>query len=164
MRSIFTETLNVNRTQTLEDTDPTDKPVLHFWNGRWRRLPSTFELPSVDLTTAWQLWWCGSHLTQSTPLRSISSCDLTQKQGKVLSDWRQAMKILVDLLEDNIIQRITRNPTYHDVVEAFNTAISKLVHQLSSTPSGRDRRVSQMKLATFVRVCRKWNVRRSRNS
>ena len=164
LRSIFKETLQATHTQPPAEIDPIDKPPLHFWSGRWRRLPASFELPSVDLSTAWQLWWCGSQSTHSIPLKSIDGCDLTPKQGKVMSDWRQAMKILVDLFDDASLQRLSHKPTYHEVSSAFSEAMAKLSTQLASTPRGRDRRVSQMKLATFVRICRKWNVRRNRNA
>ncbi|ETV73859.1 hypothetical protein H257_11519 [Aphanomyces astaci] len=66
------------------------RPV-HYWGGRWHLLPETFELPSVDVATAWHLWWCGSPARDIPPLFKISSRDLTKKEGKILCEWNFAV-------------------------------------------------------------------------
>ncbi|RHX98163.1 hypothetical protein DYB36_014000, partial [Aphanomyces astaci] len=46
------------------------RPV-HYWGGRWHLLAEDYELPSVDVSTGWHLWWCGSPARDIPPLYKI---------------------------------------------------------------------------------------------
>lgn len=139
-----------------ENENVAHQPTLYNWGGRWRRLPETFVLPAADLNTAWRLWWLGSSSSHSTPFRLIKTFDLTQKQAKLLSDWRKAMKSLIANVGEGQIHQLESKPSYQLVADVFSRAISSFSDCLSQTPLGRTRRVSQMKLTTFVRLTRDW--------
>ncbi|RHY51693.1 hypothetical protein DYB30_013928, partial [Aphanomyces astaci] len=144
---------NPSHSQVVEDMLPA-RPV-HYWGGRWHLLPETFELPSVDVATAWHLWWCGSPARDIPPLIKISSRDLTKKQGKIFCEWNFAVVELQKVYNSATGTRMSRPFTSALVIAAFTTIMENLSLSWGQTQLGRQRRLTQMKMVTFARLARK---------
>src|SRR5690348_10969667 len=57
---IIKETQAIKRNNPVPPTSQPSKFALLSWGDRFRRLPIDFVFPSVDTSTAWQLWWRGN--------------------------------------------------------------------------------------------------------
>ncbi|ETV69098.1 hypothetical protein H257_15068 [Aphanomyces astaci] len=70
---------------------------IHNWGGRWHMLPEDFLLPSADVATAWNLWWCGSPSRGIPPLYRLDARDFTKKQAKIFCEWSFAVHELQEI-------------------------------------------------------------------
>ncbi|KAF0729769.1 hypothetical protein Ae201684P_015445 [Aphanomyces euteiches] len=72
-------------------------------------LPNDFVFPSVDILTAWKLWWLGNQSRSHIPYRKIQLIDLpNQKQRKPMCEWRYLMDKMTKFLEINTLTLTTR--------------------------------------------------------
>ncbi|ETV87191.1 hypothetical protein H257_02166 [Aphanomyces astaci] len=108
--------------------------MLFAWGGRLHKLPEDFCFPSVDVATAWALWWLGKD--NEIPYRTIDPSDLSTKlQKRILSEWR----------------------TEEAVVESFDCAVHALDGVVDKTLSQRQRRFGQLMVVTVARIMRETN-------
>ncbi|RHY84001.1 hypothetical protein DYB26_009559 [Aphanomyces astaci] len=130
------------------------RPV-HYWGGRWHMLPEDFELPSVDVATAWHYWWCGSSAREIPPLHKLSTRDMAKKQGKIYCEWNFAVNVLLEVYSSSTGATLSPPYTSASVIAAFTTITVSLSASWGLTEKGRRRRLSQVKLVTFARLARK---------
>ncbi|RHZ01932.1 hypothetical protein DYB37_013815, partial [Aphanomyces astaci] len=67
---VDTRPVIVSARSPAQDESVPVRPV-HYWGGRWHLLAEDYELPSVDVSTGWHLWWCGSPARDIPPLYKI---------------------------------------------------------------------------------------------
>ncbi|KAH9107818.1 hypothetical protein LEN26_014238 [Aphanomyces euteiches] len=120
---------------------PTTQYNIFNWDGGLQKLPSDFKFPSVDLSTAWNLWLRGNSANKFGPYRSIATIDIaSKKERNVNYEWRFIMDRL-----PNFYQCQTES---FAVVQAYLQPIQLF------TAKKRKRRDSQLKVTTLVRLVR----------
>ncbi|KAF0747449.1 hypothetical protein AaE_007723 [Aphanomyces astaci] len=126
-------------TTTVDGNAPV-RPV-HVWGGRWHFLPEDFELPSVDVATAWHYWWWGSPARNIPPLHKINTQDLTTKQGKIYCGWKFAVNGLHDICRSATGGPLSRPYISSSVIAAFTTITESLSSSWGLTEQGRQESV-----------------------
>ncbi|KAF0683907.1 Aste57867_24080 [Aphanomyces stellatus] len=160
-REFFETTLTefavrLNRSQMQQNPPPQTTPTatLHSWAGRLSKLPQDFEFPAADAATAWRLWWLGNVSKGYPPFRFIVPLDLaTQKQRKLLSEWKFAMGRFERACIAGGVSIVER-PTEEIVSQSFDCIAQYLRHLFGRVPSKRPRRLSQLHLISIVRTLR----------
>lgn len=124
---------------------------LRVHNGRLTRLRVGFVLPKGTLLSAWQLWFCGN-----PPLRAIAPKELgSRAMEKRYNDLQFVMR----KLHANVPQfPRTPSPTIAEANDAFVRA-SENFELLRVTPSGRVRRIDQVRWTSAATILRKAKVR-----
>ncbi|KAF0702781.1 hypothetical protein AaE_015708 [Aphanomyces astaci] len=125
------------------------------WNPWQQRLLDNFITPSVDVATAWQLWWCGNAGMRMPPFRLIKAGHIPRSQVKPFSEWRFAMDFLYRVYTAETGLRIPENPTPAHATDTYAIILVKIKPLLQKTPKGRIRRGDQIKIATFASILRK---------
>ncbi|RHY45322.1 hypothetical protein DYB30_012729 [Aphanomyces astaci] len=125
------------------------------WNPWQQRLLDNFITPSVDVATAWQLWWCGNAGMRMPPFRLIKAGHIPRSQVKPFSEWRFAMDFLYRVYTAETGIRIPENPTPAHATDTYAIILVKIKLLLQKTPKGRIRRGDQIKIATFASILRK---------
>ncbi|OWY97532.1 hypothetical protein PHMEG_00031918 [Phytophthora megakarya] len=124
---------------------------LFYWNNKYHYLPEDFEFPSTDPLTAWKLWWFGNAALGYPPLKSISTIDLsTKKKASTFSEWSIFMKYLINAIVKETGQPLPKKMSEKKAHELFEVGIA----HLSILPGVRERRVSQLKITTALRLVR----------
>ncbi|KAF0703640.1 hypothetical protein AaE_015287 [Aphanomyces astaci] len=122
------------------------------WGGQFRRLPEDFEFPSVNVSTAWRLWWLGNG--NIFPFSKILPFDLsTRKKRDKLSEW----KVLMTRLHDYTTSAgfiMARTPSEVDVLAAFEVAKQFLLPYASRSTANNKRPLGQLKVCTVVKLVR----------
>lgn len=76
---------NSNHGQDLSSSSESCREMIfqvYTWGGGIHKLKEDFEFPSVDIATAWKLWWRGNPTTKTPPFKDISTLDLATKRKK----------------------------------------------------------------------------------
>ena len=128
---------------------------VHHWGGLLHKIPENFEFPSVNIYTAWQLWWRGNLAKSTIPYKNIKSVDLaTRKQRNVLYDWTYIMTKMYEYYRQKSGRNLRPNPSELEVSEAFSHAELALDSIRQKTGKKRARRDCQLKIQTLVRLLR----------
>ena len=126
------------------------------WGGKFRQLPESFEFPSVDIVSAWRLWFLGNPTQKVLPYCKIDSSDLaTRKKRNTLTEWRFIMKKLMDYYQQTTGKTCGNLKTEQQCQAAFEIAQKVLEPIMGPTDSNRARRAAQLKITTIV-----YNMRR----
>ncbi len=130
--------------------------LVYIWGGRHRRLPEGFELPSVNLALALDLWCLGHPAKGWPPLCSVQPIDAGEGKEvqRRFSDYRALMIMIA--LRLKTAQKWVNNPTQAQVTEMYNYI---RLHLPDTTTKGRKRRLDQVTWATVLRHCtKKWKT------
>ena len=104
---------------------PTSQPTMFMWGGKFRRLPESFEFPSMTALSAWQLWCCGDASQRLPPFKQVEEVDFARKNArKRLSDLRLLMHAIDDQAKkaDGWVQ----NPSTEQANEMYKKAMPAL--------------------------------------
>ncbi|KAH9072429.1 hypothetical protein Ae201684P_022023 [Aphanomyces euteiches] len=129
---------------------------LYLWGGRMHKLPENVLFPSVDLRTAWQLWWLGNKSCALPPFRRLDPIDFSiSTQRRQLSEWKFAMYHLEGVFASVTGKALYTMPTEDDVSKSFATIVPYIESICAAKgPRGRARRLGQLKFLTVVRDIR----------
>jgi hypothetical protein len=153
IRELVLET-NTHWNETPNTTTGAPTYQLHLWDGKLHALPQDFDFPSVDTLSAWKLWWFGNPALGYPPFRRISSHDLsTKKKRNTLSEWKAMMRVIVDSVENNSVERIGNIVNEDHAVVIYNTAKQHLPIE-QETIAHSARRTGQLKMVTALRLIR----------
>lgn len=129
---------------------------LHFWGGRYRRLPEDFLFPDCGVLPMWQLWMCGNEAQSWPPLRHVDGGDLkTLDTRKRLSDLKYLMKKIQNEARRSGLKWGSQ-PQIALVNEIFERC-RHIVEVGEGTDCGRQRRRSQLSWRTVVNILRRHN-------
>ncbi|KAE8902325.1 hypothetical protein PF003_g14132 [Phytophthora fragariae] len=84
-------------TTSAPDTNSTEEEresqPCHYWGGKFRRVPTEFDIPDCSVRHVWLLWLCGNKAKQVPPLRLLDGHDMpSRKLQKRLSQLRYVMR------------------------------------------------------------------------
>ncbi|KAF0735078.1 hypothetical protein Ae201684P_002905 [Aphanomyces euteiches] len=128
---------------------------VHHWNGQLHMLPIDFKFPSVDLMTAWTLWWHGNPSQKVPSFKKINTRDLSLKtERKEFYEWRHIMNQLTSFYVSKTGHEPNVHSTTADLVEAFDVCKDLLAPISDMTPKNRKRRHSQLCVSTTARLVR----------
>lgn len=119
-------------------------------------LPETFDFPSVDVFTAWNLWWLGNATQNVIPYRKIQLVDLsTQAKKNAMAEWKFLIeKGLCHHLDVNHGIKMDTAPSRSDVLNSFEL-IKPFIDSIANHSATRQvRRASQLKVMTMARLFR----------
>ena len=129
----------------------------HSWASRLRRIPEGFSLPSVDIMTAFHLWFLGNPAQEVGPYRFIEGADFVVKgdaasraQAKKFSKWR----VLLSFLEDKAVAKdpALMNALSPASVQSAFEAIEEDIPRPPETRRKRKRRVGHLKVHTVFNL------------
>ncbi|KAE9052354.1 hypothetical protein PR001_g597 [Phytophthora rubi] len=127
---------------------------VHFWDNKFHFLPASFEFPSADPLTAWKLWWLGNVALGYPPFRRVTSRDLsTRQKANTLSEWSMLMTRICAEVEAATGSAVSAVQTEEEADNLFEIGMSRL----KLLPTFRERRHSQLKVTTVVRLMREAN-------
>ncbi|KAG9416414.1 hypothetical protein AC1031_021900 [Aphanomyces cochlioides] len=125
--------------------------------GQLHKLPESFELPTVDLATAWKLWWRGLPAKKIPPFCQISPRDISKQTAKkVLSEWRFLMERLSRCYESKTGCAVPLNLSEIDLQTSFHIVNEMLAPLRQPTAKKRQRRDAQMKISTIAKLWRQY--------
>ena len=128
------------------------------WGGKLHQLPKDFELPSVDIATAWRLWHLGNVSEKILPYRKINTDDLDcRRKRNIYYDWKYILKILSDTYERKSGKHVVDIKDEIQCRAAFDIAQSALECVMGPTDTNRTRRSAQLKIATITKIMRQHN-------
>jgi len=142
-----------------EPTTAPAPPVRSSQNGfLWksgviRRLPETFEFPSVTCESIWLYYMCGDSEQQYPPLRKLEYEDMPSKNlHKRFSD----LKFLMSRIEDELkrLRAWKENPTVEEASRMFTRA-EGAISIPADTDAHRVRRSTGLRWLTVVDLLRK---------
>ena len=129
---------------------------LFHWGNKMHVLPETFDFPSVDVFTAWNLWWLGNATQNVIPYRKIQLVDLsTQAKKNAMAEWKFLIeKGLCHHLDVNHGIKMDTAPSRSDVLNSFEL-IKPFIDSIANHSATRQvRRASQLKVMTMARLFR----------
>jgi len=145
--------------QESHDTAPPIRPThantipVFSWGGKFHKLPDNFKFPSVDVFTAWKLWWCGIPSTNIIPFCQINVCDLkTQAQKNTFYKWKSIMLTLTKYFNQQTGQTLDKSPNESGIIDSFRVAQGGLDGIRSGGGGKRVRRIDQLKVTTAARL------------
>lgn len=122
------------------------------WGGKFRRLPSDFELGTKwTMKMAFQLWFRGNPAKSWPPLRKAEAVDVSDERSKRkrFSEYRSLMLHC----EANLGAAQIENPTENDINSMFEKIAQEGLLPLGvMTPKGKKRRLDQLSWSTFARA------------
>lgn len=120
-----------------------------FWEGAFHRVPENFNLPSVGVHLAWQLWCCGDLGRGIPPYRELEFRDMpTTNLRKRLSDFRKLMSSMEAFA--------VRNNFWPDSIDARG-ASGIFQRAFDSLHLGGNIRIAQLKWITVLKRIRLTN-------
>ena len=129
--------------------------LVYHWGGGLHKLPETFEFPSVDVSTAWTLWWLGNPSQKLPPYRTIQTRDLSSSnQRKAFYEWRYIMDKMTQFYANTTGNELGKSSSAIDLVRSFEIAQGVLEPVRGSTSRKRKRRDGQLRVATAARLLR----------
>ncbi|KAH9123258.1 hypothetical protein AeMF1_005711 [Aphanomyces euteiches] len=118
-------------------------------------IPESFSFPSVDVASAWTLWWYGNPARKYPPFCKIKTIDIAAKnERKAFYEW----KFLMDKM--SAFYKLTTGKDLNCVSNPFAAAESFAVAKRMLEPlkhltsRKRKRRDEQLRVATAVRLVR----------
>lgn len=155
---------NAEREVDLSSEDSTQLLRLHFWQGKYRRVPQDFSFPDCGVLIMWQLWMCGNETKEWPPFRWLDTSDLSTKNlKKRYSDLCYLMKGIED---ESKLQGI--QPRGTPSIDQVNDIFQKCRHVVEISPATncqRKRRKAQLSWRTVVNILRQEEkIRRKENS
>lgn len=136
----------------------TKKRVVFVWkDGSEHFVPEDFTFPSVDVSTAWYLWFRGNGSVNYPPFRHISPTDISDKnQRKRICDWRFLMNALYEagLEHDIFTEESISQMTETELIQCCERVFSKIDIPFY-TETGRKRRRVQIRVQTAVNILRR---------
>ena len=63
------------------------KYQLHFFKGKWHRVPIDWRFPRCGLLDLWRQWWIGDTVKNVPPLRLLDTIDLKHLDSLPLEEW-----------------------------------------------------------------------------
>ncbi|OWZ08853.1 LOW QUALITY PROTEIN: hypothetical protein PHMEG_00018539 [Phytophthora megakarya] len=143
--------IGLHRSNETEPAAISSSPARTYytWGGKFHRLPKQFEFPSIDPLSVWRLWRFGDTSRDYPPFKGILSDDLdTPKKKATLSEWSMMMRHIINAIEEQTHQTLPEIRDEAHAVELFNCGYSMLKFR----PSKRERRSTQIKLTTALRL------------
>ncbi|KAF0714915.1 Aste57867_3640 [Aphanomyces stellatus] len=141
---------------TTAPTDDVDSNSAVFsWGGLFHMLPEDFKFPSVDLATAWNLWWRGNPAQKIIPFRKICTRDLSlPSEHKEYYEWKFIMEKMIAYYTAK--QGSPPSPTASalELSASFAVANGLLDPIRTSTSTKRSRRDGQLRVSTAARLVR----------
>ena len=108
---------------------------LHFFRGRYHRVPEDWRFPRISTFEAWHQWWVGDTIRQITPLRflepqdvkflddiPLSAQEMHGRSGRFQNSRRNSRKTLNDL--SFLMKYITRRVEEANAMEQEITITS----------------------------------------
>ena len=125
---------------------------VYYWKGKYHILPEDFKFPSIDVQGAWMLWLFGNKRLGYPCFRSISTTDLSSKSKKqTYSEWSVMMGKLEAVIMQETGSGIPKKLSEEKGLELFEIGMKHLPKPLSK----HERRWSQIKVTTFLKLIRK---------
>lgn len=142
----FGQSMQATASGTEGATPCSDKYLIHFYEGKFHRLPQSYRLPKCSFRHVFVHWMLGSDGVP--PLRALHNRDLpTVEDRKRLSDLRSLMSKLESSIRSS--DSWIENPkTSADVNQMFDHGMLRISHE---TAQGRHRRLHQLCWTTVVR-------------
>ncbi|KAF0710697.1 hypothetical protein AaE_012419 [Aphanomyces astaci] len=136
------------------DERAADYPV-HHWGGQLHMLPKDFKFPSVDLGTAWSLWWRGNPSQKVPPFRKICTRDLSLKsECKEFYEWKYIMGKLSSYYTAQHGNGPNATASPEELIASFTIANRLLDPIRLTTTKKRTRRGGQLRVSTAARLVR----------
>ncbi|KAH9122377.1 hypothetical protein AeMF1_006297 [Aphanomyces euteiches] len=128
---------------------------IYSWGSGIHLLPETFQFPSVDICTAWKLWWRGNPQQGLIPFKQIKTIDLSSRnQRNIYYEWKFTMEILCQYYSSKTGKPLLKNPSELQLVDAFDIVKHAVDHFRDETSKKRKRRDCQLKITTVARLFR----------
>ncbi|KAH9139324.1 hypothetical protein AeRB84_016405 [Aphanomyces euteiches] len=94
---------------------------VEWWKEKLMILPDNIVFPSVDVATAWKLWWLGNPAQKLIPFSKIKLSFLPSRLLKnILAEWTYLMSRMERHFEEIVGHKMPKNPSEIVVVEAFD--------------------------------------------
>ncbi|KAF0713999.1 hypothetical protein AaE_011663 [Aphanomyces astaci] len=136
------------------ETNDVTRTMVFEWGGHFRRLPREFKFPSVNVSTAWRLWWLGNGAQNILPFSKILPFDLATKTNRdTLSEWKALMTPLHNHVSNSGIE-LDRTSSEADVLAAFDVAKLFLLPLMSRNTAYKKRSFDQLKVCTVIKLVR----------
>ncbi|KAE9197595.1 hypothetical protein PF004_g19786 [Phytophthora fragariae] len=137
-----------------ESQPETCSGTIIYWqrDGKFHRLPESFEFPDVDALGVWHLWWFGNPAMGYLPFKGLQPSDFsTTIKRKRYSEWTVLVKHLSDAVKAATNRDFHPPQNQHEADELFNIAM-KNVPMKSSAEEKKSRRTDRA--ATTLRRIR----------
>ncbi|KAE9341166.1 hypothetical protein PF008_g10753 [Phytophthora fragariae] len=144
-------------TTSAPDTNSTEEEresqPCHYWGGKFRRVPTEYDIPDCSVRHVWLLWLCGNKAKQVPPLRLLDGHDMpSRKLQKRLSQLRYVMrKIESCATSKGLLQRTL---TIEEATQVFLDCADSVAVP-DTTEQSRKRRRGQLSWATVGKLLRK---------
>lgn len=125
--------------------------TLHYYNGKYWKVPETYGLPKGGPGNLFQVWCLGDDSEAVPPLRNVDNRDVPARLHKRLTDVRYLMRKLEDKLRKD--EQWIENPTIVQVNDMFSHAEDAI--RLGATDGNHQRRHGQLEWTTLVKENRK---------
>jgi hypothetical protein len=138
---------------------PQHAPESCYHNGRFYRIPPSFNVPCVTLLLAFQLWCYGAELTNSYPLLQMKGSDFsTKNKQKRFGEYKFVMGMMEDGLKSN--NTWIDNPSIEQANAMFYEA-KDVFASIQTTRTGKRRRISQTSWSTAAKELMKLQLTHS---
>jgi hypothetical protein len=125
-------------------------------SGKYRRVPSTWEFPTLPLQNMYVYWHCGDEEKGIPPLKYLehSDIDFISRGKKALSEIKSVMQFIdkqaisAGITPKDLMTQIEANSCYHHT-EAGNKQLVP-----TQTPQGRPRDFRKLKVSYVVKFVR----------
>lgn len=131
--------------------------MLHLWEGKWHRVPFSWEPPRVSIKTGWVLWWLGEVDNKILPYRLFEpALDLKSKHHKMFSDWTVLFRGKFEVYLEKKGYLLSRNtpPTCENVQGMYD----KLAPIIQLIPARNESRRNNLHVTTVTKLLRSLNV------
>ena len=161
IRELFAEQFQQFMIQNPVNNDPPQENQeralfeLFNWDGKFRKLPRDYALPSGCLDSAFQCWMLPDTRRNISPLRSCSTSDFAANKQKRFCDFSKLMRIIESCARDKNV--FVENPTIEQLGVMLNTWYAQ--RRINAViPKGRVRRTNQLKWTSVLKLLRQEKV------
>ena len=135
-----------------EDSNRVQENLMFQWGGHLRRLPEDYSLPTGTVDSAFKNWMLPDTINSICALRYCSTSDFSD--GNKKRRFGDLCRLMRDIERVAKEMRIFENRPSISQVNEMIAAWEEDVAIASQTPSGRTRRVGQLKWTSILKILR----------
>jgi hypothetical protein len=161
MERIMTQLLDADRlsraqpstAQSISTINQNSSMFLWISDGRFHRLPESYEFPDLTVLQGFLLWFEGHPSLQLTAFRHLEMTDIPPRWRDRFSDLRCLLKALIEHIPDTSRSELPRMST-----QELTSICLEAISLLPRKPRKRQTRSSQWKIGTALRDYREARV------